>query len=157
MNTLNNKNTHNPLVLNDFRYLPILLLLQIGSYWLLFRQLDSANNTLLIPYTLLGFWIILSFLFMKGTGILQFLVLAVLLPLLGLFSAFLLDFIVPTGARNEILSFTIIIFAVFGELLLLRWIRIVKSTPYFLFCVSVWLIPLPYFILLYLASFGVGD
>ena len=94
---------------------------------------------------------------MKGTGILQFLVLAVLIPLLGLFSAFLLDFIVPTGARNEISSITVVILVVFGELLILRWIRIVKSTPYFLFCVSVWLIPLPYFLLLYLASFGVGD
>jgi len=157
MNTLNNKNTHNSLELRDFRYVPILMLLQIGSYWLLFRQLDSANNTLLIPYLLLAFWIFLSFLFRQGTGILQFLVLVVLIPSLALFSAFLLDYIVPGEVINEVLSFTIVIFVVFGELLLLRWVSIVKSTPTFLFCSTVWLIPLPIIILPFFASSGVGN
>jgi hypothetical protein len=68
--TMHNKKTYSSLVLRDFYYLPALMLLQIGTYLLLFRQFKAEDNSILIPCLLLAVWMLLSFIFRRGTTLL---------------------------------------------------------------------------------------
>ena len=140
MNTLNNKNTHNPLVFKDFRYLPILLLFQIGTYFLLFRQFRSEDNSIFIPCLLLAFWIFLSFIFRKGTTFLQLCFLIVASIILGIFSLLFVGLLLPAKSPviYLVLGSELQALIVFGILLSFRVKGLFKSTPCFLFALCTW-------------------
>ena len=148
MSTLNNKNTHNPLVFKDFRYLPILLLLQIGTYFLSMWQFKSEDDSVLIPCLLLVVWIFLSFIFRKGTTFLQLCFLIVASIILGFIFFFFfgsLFFSISSTITLLTIHFVLISLFTFGILLLLRVKNLVKSTPYFLFALCTWAAPLFFF------------
>lgn len=82
---MHNKKTYSSLVLRDFYYLPALMLLQIGTYLLLFRQFKAEDNSILIPCLLLAVWMLLSFIFRRGTTLLQLIILILVSVILGFF------------------------------------------------------------------------
>ena len=133
--TMHNKKTYSSLVLRDFYYLPALMLLQIGTYLFLFRQFKAEDNFILIPCLLLAVWMLLSFIFRRGTTLLQLIILILVSVILGFFSLLLVSLLFPSGSPVVylILGFVLLASIVFGILFLFRVKGLVKSTPSFLF------------------------
>ena len=134
------------LCLRDFKAIPILLVLQVSSYALLLQK-GSLYDSALIPCILLICWLGITFLFRKGTSILQFIFLLFATLCISFISLVLLDLIVPENVIPPALGFILMILITFLVLLLLRGYRLIKSSPSFLFCISTWVMPLFLFLL----------
>ena len=137
-----------PLSLGDFKLVPLLLLVNIAGFSIIFWSAFAFENTEgpnnFTIYFSLGFlllWGVLSFVFRKGTSFFLFFFLFLFSAVIGitwLCTGADLFYIKKDSFINLPVSFTGTCCVVFGLNILFRKFKTVSSTPSFLFAISTW-------------------
>lgn len=114
---------------------------------------QTDTDSALIPCVLLICWLGITFVFRKGTSILQFIFLLFASNVAAFLSLVVFTAIVPDDTEVDVfITITLMILSTFVILLFFRFWKLIKSSPSFLFCPSTWVLPVSFLVLAYLGD-----